>query len=249
MSKHASLVSRLLCSTLIASMLALPAAPQVLAAPPGRDYHGDHRGHKDQPNQRDRSRDRSRDRDRDWSRVTRDRGQDYRRDRDRDWSRVTRDRGRDYRRDRYVAPRIVHRGRRVVIVPDRIRRYRDTVIVRPYGHWYNGFGHYYRDDDAYKWLAFTAITLGVLNFMNEAQQREYEAAQVAAATAPIGERIVWQKGDASGYTVATREGTSETGRYCREFQQNVRVGGRTEQAYGTACRNPDGSWQVISSGD
>jgi len=24
------------------------------------------------------------------------------------------------------------------------------------------------------------------------------------------------------------------------------VGGRTEQAYGTACRQPDGSWQIVS---
>ena len=32
--------------------------------------------------------------------------------------------------------------------------------------------------------------------------------------------------------------------YCREFTQNVNVGGRTQQSYGTACRQADGSWQV-----
>ena len=36
------------------------------------------------------------------------------------------------------------------------------------------------------------------------------------------------------------------GRYCREYQQTVTVGGKTEQAYGTACRKPDGAWQVVS---
>lgn len=36
----------------------------------------------------------------------------------------------------------------------------------------------------------------------------------------------------------------EDGRYCREFQQTVTVGGETQQAYGTACRQPDGSWQI-----
>jgi triosephosphate isomerase len=36
------------------------------------------------------------------------------------------------------------------------------------------------------------------------------------------------------------------GRYCREFQQTVTIGGRTEQAYGTACMQPDGAWEVIS---
>ncbi|MFQ5894851.1 MAG: RT0821/Lpp0805 family surface protein [Nitrospinota bacterium] len=34
------------------------------------------------------------------------------------------------------------------------------------------------------------------------------------------------------------------GRYCREFQQTVTIGGRTERAYGTACRRPDGSWRI-----
>ena len=36
-----------------------------------------------------------------------------------------------------------------------------------------------------------------------------------------------------------------TGRYCREFQQTVTIGGQTQQAYGKACRQPDGSWQVM----
>lgn len=36
------------------------------------------------------------------------------------------------------------------------------------------------------------------------------------------------------------------GRYCREFQQTVTIGGKTEEAYGTACRQPDGSWEIQS---
>jgi hypothetical protein len=147
-------------------------------------------------------------------------------------------------------PRVVYRDREYHwhgVPRDRIRVYRNIEIVRPYGHWYPGYAHFYHDDDAYKWLAFTAITLGLLNFLNEAQQREYEAAQVAATTAPIGERIVWSEGGASGSVIATREGTSTNGRYCREFQQEVNVGGRVEQAYGTACMNPDGSWEVVST--
>lgn len=152
-----------------------------------------------------------------------------------------------YSRDYDDHPRVMYRGRPYVVPHERTRYYRDVVVVRPYGHWYSGYGHYHSDDDAFKWLAFTAITLGVLNYMSEAQQREYEAAQVSATTAPIGERIVWQEGGASGSVVATREGASTSGRYCREFQQNVTVGGRTEQAYGTACMNPDGTWQVVSS--
>ena len=32
--------------------------------------------------------------------------------------------------------------------------------------------------------------------------------------------------------------------YCREYTRTVRVGGFTQQAYGTACLQPDGSWKI-----
>lgn len=35
-----------------------------------------------------------------------------------------------------------------------------------------------------------------------------------------------------------------TGQYCREYRQTVIVGGRKQDAYGTACRQPDGSWII-----
>jgi surface antigen len=33
---------------------------------------------------------------------------------------------------------------------------------------------------------------------------------------------------------------------CREYTMDAIIGGRTEQVYGTACRQPDGSWQVVN---
>jgi surface antigen len=49
------------------------------------------------------------------------------------------------------------------------------------------------------------------------------------------------------YTVTpTRTYQTGGGQYCREYQTDVIVGGKREQAYGTACRQPDGSWQVVS---
>lgn len=136
------------------------------------------------------------------------------------------------------------RDRAVVVVP-RQRRYRDIVVRRPYGHSYSGYGHYHKDNDAYKWLAFTAIAVKVLDNLNEAQQRRHESAQVRATTAPLGQAITWNEGGASGSVTTTRIGTSPAGLPCREFQQNVTVGGRTEQAYGTACLQPDGAWKVV----
>ncbi len=134
---------------------------------------------------------------------------------------------------------------RVVVVPER-RRYRNVWVVRPYGHRYYGYGHFARDADAYPWLAFTAISVALVAALTEDQQRVYEDAQIRATTAPIGQTIVWNDGNAAGSVVATRDGTSSNGRYCREFQQTVTIGGRSEQAYGTACEQPDGAWQIIS---
>lgn len=33
---------------------------------------------------------------------------------------------------------------------------------------------------------------------------------------------------------------------CREYTMDAIIGGRVEQVYGTACRQPDGSWQVVN---
>ncbi|WND02664.1 RT0821/Lpp0805 family surface protein [Temperatibacter marinus] len=37
----------------------------------------------------------------------------------------------------------------------------------------------------------------------------------------------------------------QTGRYCREYTQVVTIGGKEEKAYGQACRQVDGSWEIV----
>jgi hypothetical protein len=37
---------------------------------------------------------------------------------------------------------------------------------------------------------------------------------------------------------------AENGRTCREYQTTVTVGGRPQNAYGTACLEPDGAWRI-----
>jgi surface antigen len=32
---------------------------------------------------------------------------------------------------------------------------------------------------------------------------------------------------------------------CREYSLDAEIGGKTEQVYGTACRQPDGSWRIV----
>ena len=52
--------------------------------------------------------------------------------------------------------------------------------------------------------------------------------------------------DNGHYGTITPLNTTEprAGTYCREYQQTVTVGGQTQEAYGTACRQPDGAWKI-----
>ena len=60
-----------------------------------------------------------------------------------------------------------------------------------------------------------------------------------------GETSTWTKPDSGhGGTVTPTRTYQRNGTYCREFQQSVTIGGNTEQAYGTACRQPDGTWKI-----
>jgi len=138
-------------------------------------------------------------------------------------------------------------GPRIAPPPHRRYHYRNVWVYRPYGHWYSGYGHHYHDHDAYPWLAFTAITLGLLGLLTVAQQRAQEQAQIEATTAPVGSTVQWNDASASGSVSVLRDGRSSDGQYCREFQQTVVVGGRSEQAYGVACRQPDGAWRIVET--
>jgi len=64
--------------------------------------------------------------------------------------------------------------------------------------------------------------------------------------APDGETITWNS-DRQHYAVRP-EGSFQTsqGRYCREYQASSTVGNNVVQTYGTACRQPDGSWQIVN---
>ncbi len=83
--------------------------------------------------------------------------------------------------------------------------------------------------------------------LDKADRAQMEQASQRATSAPVGQQISWRNPDSgnSGTITPTREGTSQAGEYCREYQQTVTVAGKTEQAYGTACRQQDGSWRIV----
>lgn len=58
--------------------------------------------------------------------------------------------------------------------------------------------------------------------------------------------VTWVNPDTgTQYRVIPRHTYRESTGYCREFTREVIVGGRQEQVYGKACRQADGSWQVV----
>lgn len=133
-----------------------------------------------------------------------------------------------------------------VVVAPRIRYVRSVRVVRPFGPTIIGNGFRYVDDDAYPRIAFTAITLRLLDYLSEEQVRHHEEAQIIAADAPIGDAITWSSGGAEGAVVAILEGVDASGHVCREFLHSLIIDGQAEDAWGTACKQADGSWTVIN---
>lgn len=66
-------------------------------------------------------------------------------------------------------------------------------------------------------------------------------------SSPTGTSSSWVNPDSGNSGTITPVKTyKDNGRYCREFNQTIKVGGKTQSGYGTACRMPDGSWEIQS---
>lgn len=83
--------------------------------------------------------------------------------------------------------------------------------------------------------------------LDNADRAALQQAQSSAYSAPVGQPITWNNPQSGHYgsVTPTRDGTAANGSYCREFQNTVTIDGKTEHAYGTACRQPDGSWKIV----
>ena len=105
------------------------------------------------------------------------------------------------------------------------------------------------------WATGAGVLIGALigseigNSLDNADRAMANQANQRALNSPIGEQITWNNPDSGNYgtVVPVRDGRSATGSYCREYTQTINVGGRSERAYGTACRQPDGSWQIVNN--
>ena len=62
---------------------------------------------------------------------------------------------------------------------------------------------------------------------------------------PSGNSVGWKNPDSGHSGEITPVKTYETSKgYCREFYNDVYINGKKQRAYGTACRKPDGSWEM-----
>jgi surface antigen len=59
--------------------------------------------------------------------------------------------------------------------------------------------------------------------------------------------VEWQDPDARASYRVTPVNTyqSRDGRYCREYRARATIAGESQQSYGTACRQEDGSWEIV----
>jgi surface antigen len=77
-------------------------------------------------------------------------------------------------------------------------------------------------------------------------QLDQACAGQALERVPDGQTVVWQGQNQDGYWVTPkRTYEASNGDYCREYTSEAVIAGRRQQTYGTACRQPDGSWQII----
>lgn len=85
------------------------------------------------------------------------------------------------------------------------------------------------------------------SMVDEGDRTAASKAEYRAYSAPVGQQITWNNPNNgnSGVITPVKDGYAQNGAYCREFQQNINVGGQQQQGYGTACQQPDGSWKIV----
>ena len=78
--------------------------------------------------------------------------------------------------------------------------------------------------------------------------------QGALGQTPTNQSVQWNNDQGVHYTFTPTtpvvpKTDTQTGSqtYCREFTQTANIAGKDQQMYGEACRQPDGTWKIMSS--
>ena len=104
--------------------------------------------------------------------------------------------------------------------------------------------------DGRKLATIGGAIIGVLvggNLGRAMDQADQNCVGQVLERAPTGKADIWQNPDQTKqYEVTpTRTYQTRTGIYCREYQTQITIGGRLQNARGTACRQPDGTWKKV----
>ena len=78
---------------------------------------------------------------------------------------------------------------------------------------------------------------------------ETDRLKTAAAleTVRTGVPSTWRNPDTGNQYAVTPTRTYDTASGpCREYTIDAAIGGKSQKVYGTACRQPDGSWRIVS---
>ena len=104
------------------------------------------------------------------------------------------------------------------------------------------------------WIVGAALMGGLLGgavghgLDNRDKEMAAKAARQAFENNHTGQSTTWQNPESgnSGSVTPTRTYQIANGQYCREYSQDIVVGGEKHQTHGTACRQTDGSWKIQS---
>lgn len=101
------------------------------------------------------------------------------------------------------------------------------------------------------WGALAGAVLGGLAggaIGTELDRLDRERMGYALAQVPPGQPYAWTNPNTGAQWQMTPRDmyTAPYGQQCREYSVLARIGGEIQETYGTACLQPDGTWQVVS---
>lgn len=81
---------------------------------------------------------------------------------------------------------------------------------------------------------------------DEDRERAYAAQMQALDQGSPGAPVAWRNPDSGRYgNIVPGPAYHRSGTTCRQFTHTVYIDARPQTARGTACRNPDGTWQAV----
>ncbi len=80
------------------------------------------------------------------------------------------------------------------------------------------------------------------------QNALYGSFQFAMENSPSNQATNWRNPDTglTGTTIPLKTFKTRAGQYCREYLTSLQIGSVKQSALGTACRQPEGAWRIVS---